>query len=340
MPPEFPSADTFLARRALRFIAYGEEHGLSRREMVRVAGLDQEQLSSPDRRISAGVIWSLCGLLEERLGDPDVGLRIGERARLEKGGSLIGYSVTHSRYLGHALGRLVRYTRLVAGASKLSLEPVSEGVRLASVEASVVQMLRVAVDDGLAAVITAARQISGREIVPVRVEFPYPRPANARVHREFFRCRVSFEHRRSAIVFRRADLRVPLIAADETLSGYLDRLADQELAKLHEPETLGERVRRVVWRDLADGSPSLAAVASELGVGMRTLQRRLREEGTSYAAVVEDVRRTMAGALLRRPELAIYEIAYMLGYAEPSTFYRAFRRWHGRSPEEARQLLA
>jgi len=337
MIPEFPPCDTFLARRLVRWLRYGESHGIDCDEMLSVAGLGEAELRNPDQRVSGAVVWRLSNLLAERLQDPDLGVGIGRTARLAPGGGLIGYSVTHSRDLGQALGRLVRYSRLVAGASKLSLTDCREGRRLRSEEGSLLAALRPPLDDALAALIAMCRQITGRDVAPVAVEFPYGRPASVRAHRAHFRSSLIFDQRRAAVVFRRHDLELSLVAADETLSTYLDRLADQELALLATPASLAEQVRRVVWRDLADGAPSLERVAGDLGLGTRTLQRRLREEETTFAAVVDTVRRRMASGLIRSPNLAIYEIAYRLGYSEPSTFYRAFRRWHGRSPEEFRQ---
>ena len=99
-----------------------------------------------------------------------------------------------------------------------------------------------------------------------------------------------------------------------------------------------ERVRRVAWARLSEGQPTVARGASELAVSGRTLQRRLREEGHSFAEVVETLRKEKAEALLRDKKLAIYEIGYLLGYSDATAFYRAFRRWYGKSPREYRQL--
>jgi AraC-like DNA-binding protein len=82
--------------------------------------------------------------------------------------------------------------------------------------------------------------------------------------------------------------------------------------------------------------PSLDRVASTLGVSARTLQRQLREEGTSFAGVLTELRREMAPALLRDGRLAVSEVAFLLGYEDPSAFQRAFRRWFGRSPRAFR----
>ncbi len=95
-------------------------------------------------------------------------------------------------------------------------------------------------------------------------------------------------------------------------------------------------MRKAIWRNLSDGRPNLEHTAKMLGTSVRTLQRRLREEGQTFADTLETLRRDMAAGLLRNRELSVYEIAFLLGYSEPSAFQRAFRRWRGVSPRQFR----
>jgi AraC-like DNA-binding protein len=129
---------------------------------------------------------------------------------------------------------------------------------------------------------------------------------------------------------------VPVTNADERLCRYLDQLAAEALDALGPEGSFVDRVRRAIWSDLSGGHPCLAQTASTLGVSTRTLQRRLREEGTTFAALLDVFRREMSTRLLRDKSLAVYEVAFLLGYSDPSAFYRAFRRWQGASPYEFR----
>jgi AraC-like DNA-binding protein len=123
-----------------------------------------------------------------------------------------------------------------------------------------------------------------------------------------------------------------VVGADVTLGGYLDQLATELLRGLPDPDSFRDRVRRAMWSELSDGPPALTTTAANLAVSPRTLQRRLREEGTSFGQLLDELRREFALRLLRDRKLAVYEVAFLLGYAEPSTFHRAFRRWTGLSP--------
>ena len=92
----------------------------------------------------------------------------------------------------------------------------------------------------------------------------------------------------------------------------------------------------MLWSELAEVVPSLDGVAKALGASARTLQRQLREEQTTFAAVLAELRRELAPSLLRDGRLAVSEVAFLLGYEDPSAFQRAFRRWFGQSPRTFR----
>ena len=152
----------------------------------------------------------------------------------------------------------------------------------------------------------------------------------------FFAAPLEFAALATAFLLRNEDLARPVAVADITLTGYLDRLAEQVLATLGSERTVRERVRRVLWSELTEAVPSLGSVAKALGASARTLQRQLRDEQTSFAAVLAELRREMAPSLLRDGQLAVSEVGFLLGYEDPSAFQRAFRRWFGRSPRAFR----
>jgi AraC-like DNA-binding protein len=102
-------------------------------------------------------------------------------------------------------------------------------------------------------------------------------------------------------------------------------------------ESIVDSVRGVVVTRLAHGVPDVDAVARQVSVSPRTLQRRLAAEGMSYQQIVDDVRRDAAGRLLADPSLAVSQVGYLLGFSEPSAFHRAFKRWHDSTPQEYRQ---
>jgi AraC-like DNA-binding protein len=185
-----------------------------------------------------------------------------------------------------------------------------------------------------------SREITGLDIVPVTVSFTYPQPTSISAHRQFFRCPLQFDAATASMVLRETDLDLPLVSADETLAGYLSQYAEQVLASLVWGETVRHTVRAVIWSLLGDGTPSLQHVAAALRMPPRTLQRRLAAEGTSLHAEIEEIRKTMALAVLRDRTTSIEDVSILLGYAEPSTFFRSFKRWTGTTPRRFRNDAA
>ena len=133
-------------------------------------------------------------------------------------------------------------------------------------------------------------------------------------------------------------LDLPVRGADPHLLALVTGHAEAALAKAGQRAARrpAGRVERVVLEALPRGTPTLGAVAEALGIGERTLARRLAGEGASFRRIVDELRRDMATGYLADPELSLAQIAYLLGYAEQSAFTSAFRRWTGRSPRRFR----
>jgi AraC-like DNA-binding protein len=132
-------------------------------------------------------------------------------------------------------------------------------------------------------------------------------------------------------------LTLPIAKADATLCAVLDRHAEELLAKYPPRDSLVEKVQSIIANEFRGGDPSLERVADQLGLTPRTLQRKLHELGTSHNELLDQMRRQLAMRYLREPEMAICEVAYLLGFSESSSFHRAFKRWTGVTPREFRE---
>lgn len=142
---------------------------------------------------------------------------------------------------------------------------------------------------------------------------------------------------RASLVFERAVLSAPTASADPELAAYFDALLARVSAGPDAEPALLRDVRTVIRERLLHGTPSIAEVSRALAVGARTLQRRLAKHDTTFAEVLDSTRRTLAEGYLRDTELSSAEIAYLLGYREQASFFRAFRRWHEVTPEAYRR---
>jgi AraC-like DNA-binding protein len=327
---------TGLARIPLLILQRVEELGLDRGQLMAEAGIDEESLRDPDARVPVRRTFQLWRACLEHSSDPLLGLRVGSATVLREMG-LVGYAMANRRTLRRALECLSRYSRILTEIFQCSLRGEEDRVPVLLDGHPLLDALRAPVDARLSIVLRAVRELGGEDLDPVETRFSYAEPEDTSEHRRLFRSRLSFGRPNVALVFRHADLERPVRTADETLGGYLTELAEGILGSMSEERSFAQRVERALWTDLSAGRPSLARTARRLGISVRTLQRRLAEEKTSFGVLLETLRRRMARTLLEDPSLAVYEVSFLLGYSDPSTFHRAFRRWNGLSPHEFRR---
>ena len=187
--------------------------------------------------------------------------------------------------------------------------------------------------------LTQIARIATRErIEPLKVESPHPmEPAEA--YAEYFgvepRC-----SERHGVTFDPADARRPFLTADEALWEAFEPELRRRLSKLEASAPLAERVRSVLLESLPSGESSIEAVARRLGLSGRTLQRRLKGEGVVYKEIVKETRERLSRHYLTRTDLTYAEISFLVGFGEPSSFFRAFREWTGETPESVRLGVA
>jgi len=309
--------------------------GVSRDVLLREAKIDERQLHDPDGRIPLTAVARLWRAADAQASDPAFGLRLGSEISVREWG-LVGYAMAFSSTLGSALNRFAHYSRVMSDALVVHLDAEREATWVRLDVQPEMRAFRPAVDARLAGLLSACREIAAQSITPLLTQLSYRQPADVKEHERFFGSPLEFGTLASSFLLRTEDLARRAALADTTLVSYLETLADQVLATVGTERTLRERVRRALWAELSEQPPSLEAVAGTLGMSARTLQRQLRHEGTTFAALLTALRREMAPALLRDGRHGVSEVAFLLGYEDPSAFRRAFQRWFGRSPRSIR----
>ena len=311
------------------------ELGLARNLLLREAKIDESQLRDPDGRIPLDAVTRLWHAAASHVTDPAFGLRIGADTSVREWG-LVGYAVAYSSTLGSALNRFAHYSRVMSDALVVRIDTEHDAAWVRLDVQPAMRAFRPAVDARLAALLSACREMLGAPVTPLLVQLSYRQPADVKEYERFFGAPLEFGSLTSSFLLRSEDLARRLAVADKTLVGYLDTLAEQKLASIGTEHSLRERVRRALWSELSERTPTLEAVARSLGVSARTLQRQLRQEGVTFAKLLAELRREMAPSLLRDGQNSVSEVAFLLGYEDPSAFRRAFQRWFGRSPRSFR----
>ena len=309
--------------------------GLAREVLLREAKVDERQLQDPDGRIPLQAVERLWRVAASHVRDPAFGLRLGAETSVREWG-LVGYAAAYSSTLGSALNRFAHYSRVVSDALVVRVDTERDATWVRLDVQPALRAFRPAVDARLAALLSACREMAGAPVTPLLVQLSYREPPDVKEYERFFGAPLEFGALASSFLLRSEDLARRLAMADTTLVSYLETLAEQKLASVGTEPTLRERVHRALWAELSERNPALEDVARSLGVSARTLQRQLRQEGTTFAKLLAELRREMAPTLLRDGRHGVSEVAFLLGYEDPSAFRRAFQRWFARSPRSFR----
>lgn len=188
----------------------------------------------------------------------------------------------------------------------------------------------------LAAVVVFARWVTGQPLRPLAVQFSQAQLGPRADYREAFACPVAFEQAFSGVLLANALLDAPLPQADVQLARLHHQAADERLGRLAEGQALSLQLRLWMTQQLLSSIPARGQAARALGLGERTLARRLQQEGQTYAGLLDAVRRDAALQAVAHSQRPIAEIGQSLGYVEPAVFWRAFRRWTGSTPAQWR----
>ena len=295
--------------------------------------LTPQILADDDARVSAAqfcVAWSE-GVRLSR--DPQLALRIAAATPSGAFG-IVEYVCRSSPTLGAALRQWVRYLNLLDDAVTVGL--VVEGDRAyLRVERESEAPAPASHELCWALVARQARELSAAPFRLTSVELTHRVPGNIAAYRAWFDAPVVFGAERTQLVMPAAALDASLVSSDPKLLAILTRAADELGRKVSTDPTLTAQIKRVLREALRSDEATIDSVASKLGLTGRSLQRRLKDEGTAFQTVREEVRRELAQRYLD-DDLSIAEISFLLGFSEPSAFFRAFKRWTGQTPVESR----
>jgi AraC-like DNA-binding protein len=296
------------------------------------AGIPLAELGDPDRRFPREKMLALWRAAREATGDTSFGLRVAEHVPYGSFG-VLEYIARSSSTLGDALSRVARYARLLDDVAEIVFAKTGSEVTIVPRLSDAWPIPSDVMEGLLAVTLRLARELTGEAgLQPRAVELTGPTPADVREHARVFGVAVRFGAPRSGITFSEAQLALPVVHADPTLSAILDRHAAELLRRLPPAGSFGQRVRALVAAELGDGDPALDRIAAKLGVSARTLRRRLKDEGTSLTALLDELRRELAHRYLEEQKLTLDAIAFELGFADARAFRRAFKRWTGRAP--------
>jgi len=311
-----------------------QEHHISLPAVLRRAGLPAGFFQQEKIYVTTAELFALWSAVGEMSGDPAIGLKLGAEARLERYDPAAIAAVC-SRSFRDAVQRIAFYKQLSC-PEEIRIRTVRDET---SVEFAFIQAEGdepdVLVDICLSWIFSIGHRGTDGNVKPLRVELI--RPVR---HRELleahFGSRVRFKTERNVLVYRSSDLDRPFTTHNPELLKVVGAQLETEVQARNASSDIGEQVKQTLRHSLAGRRPTLQHVAKDLHLSVRTLQRRLGDAGITFQQLVEETRRELAHHYLKQSAVELNETAYLLGYEDANSFFRAFNVWEGTSPGEWR----
>ena len=326
----------------IRQIVFGAASlGANQQQLLKEVGLSTEDLMQSDQKLEwqKGIeVWKVA---LSATGDPFLGLRIGQQTTTAMSG-LVGHIMERSQTLFEAAQVLQNHLKLVnemflfraqieSSYFILTIEPIDLW-KLSSPETA-----RQAVDLSFSSILHIARLLTAKAVFPLRVEFTANHPQNIAPYQAVFQTELKFNQAQNRLLFKAQDAMVPIISYNPEILGVLRKIASEKLQELDHCLSQSAAVEKWIAENWQKGLPTIQELAISMNVSIRTLQRRLKEEGASFQGILEKVHQQISLSLLENTGLTVNEIAFKLGYADPHAFRRAFKRWTGKNPLAVRK---
>jgi AraC-like DNA-binding protein len=328
-----PTAGGQITRQACALV---KAAGIELPPLLAKAGLTVEQIKDRDARFPVQSQIRFLELAADALHDEFLGFHLALDFELREMG-LLYYVLASSERLGDSLHRAARYSSL--GNEGISLRFRDE--RDAAMTFDYVGVARHSdrqqIEYWLTAVIRVCRQLTNRHLVPTHARLIHRRTEHASGLSSFLGCDVAFEAEVDEIVFPENAQDMPVVGGDPYLNKLLVKYCEEALvARGARGRTLRTDLENAIVPLLPHGKAHAGEIARRLGMSRRTLARRLSAKGLTFAGILADLRVDLGERHLRDGDLAISQVAWLLGYREVSAFTHAFRRWTGKTPRQVR----
>jgi len=319
-------------------LKYAQRQGHEARKIFSAADVDFSKYSSPESRMTLRESDRIAEQAFFATGCENLGLRSGQL--ISPGNwNIVGYIMMNCDTLGDAFKNYCIYERIISEGNRTKL---SVQKKLATIEVELVADTAITIkqhsENILSCMLRLMKLLTGEEIMLSEVHFTHDPPRDISDYREIFRAPLLFRQAENAILLDKEYLDLPILQPNRHLLSLLEQHARNTLLSLTQKKGYREKVRYFLMRKVPFRAPPIEIIARELGMSPRTLQLKLKAEGTCYQALLDGVRKDMAINYLRSKDLSVTDIAYLLGFSEPSSFSRTFKRWTGFTPCEFRKV--
>lgn len=310
------------------------ERGIAAESLLEDSGIDPSRISSPDYLIGMEQHYAVVDNMMRLTGNEGIAFSLGGLASFFDMG-IVGYAMMSAKTLREAQNLWLRYNHLAGTAiSADALHVTQPGYEVfLSSPAIVGRFMRFETEELLVQGLKLIQDLTGIEPVLGGLTFAYPPPPHRALYDRQFKCPLTFNAPRTSIRYLAPDIDTPVRSTNHELYGICDAYCRQVLQSMHHEDPLRDRLRSLFLTSPAK-LPSLKQASASLGLSDRTLSRQLEESGSSFQAIKDEFRYDLAREYLRSGYMSAKQVAYLLGFAAPSSFSRAFKLWSGQTVEQ------
>lgn len=303
---------------------------------LRSIGVEPGMVKAPDTRLPVDTYLLIQDKAADYVNDPYFGLHMGEFA--EAGSwSILGYVMMNCKNLGEAFEKSGKYSRIIGNMIEAKAELRLNRIRVVVfTPPHAPKMSRHCYESTLSSSVHMMRTLTGVHISPLEVTFIYPQPESTAEYERIFGCPVKFGRKENSMTLDWGLVNTPIRMANADLLEHFEQYAQSLLDEMQRRDEHTRAVTRIILSRLDDESLSIEKVAREMAVSVRTLQKRLEDEGVVFSDLLRDIRQRLAQKYLRE-NYSVEQITYLLGFSEPSVFRKAFKKWSGVTPREYRE---
>jgi len=306
--------------------------------LCQLSDLSPEEISSSENMVAwekAALIWVP---LLKLTGDPLIGLHVGAGVeRLLNG--MVGFLIQSCKDLDESFHTFRRYSRMVS--PMVDYKYVLQDVATIEMEQNKVWVMkypepaRHAMDFTIAAFLNTFCALSGKKIIPLRIESVYEK-RDVSEYRRVLGCDVLFNKEINRIVLRKEDVFSPILTSDRSMFQLFNSIVAEKYAMLT-TDNMAENLKQLLFLQFKGRIPTIEEAAAALNITPRNLQRRLQEQNTSFRDIAGEVRKEIAFQLMKNPAIKLSEISDILGYSDLPAFRKAFKSWTNVTPREMRK---
>lgn len=319
----------------VRLLGLADEFGVPPERLCAGLGCAVEDLRRGEQ-ISNRQAWRIIRRALRLTGRADLGFELASRESFSDFG-LPGFAMSTARTMSEAVEIGMRYQNQTGVLGRMTLEYVDDRVSLA-IDSNLrdKSVLPFVVEECFASIVRITRLLVSDRFRLHTLEVTYPEPAYVERYRQVFACPMHFARARNRIEFEARWLSMPIATHSAVMAAQLSALLEQQAQSRALPPRSAMAVERLLLRS-GNARLSIDQVASALQLSVRTLRRRLSEDGCSFRALSERVRVQTARRLLEKEGMTVAAAAARLGFSDARTFRRAFKRWLGETPGKMRQ---